>query len=67
MPWLCWPEGRWSHAAGEDARYAGFHCQFGLGSRHDASPAGLVIRKVWWPEGFGAPDRLYDMSRPRQE
>ncbi|MDE0419629.1 MAG: polysaccharide deacetylase family protein [Gammaproteobacteria bacterium] len=63
MPWLCWPEGRWSHAACEDARYAGFHCQFGLGSRQDESPAGLVMRKVWWPEGFGATERHYDMSR----
>ena len=48
MPWLAWPEGRWSHAAWTDARAAGFHLQFGLLARPCApSPEGMVMRTVW--------------------
>ncbi len=48
MPWFCWPEGRWSAAAWEDARTAGFRLQFGLLEQPCGEPCdGLVMRKIW--------------------
>lgn len=61
MPWLCWPEGEWSPGTCADARCAGFHHQFGLGSRSGESPPdGLVLREVWWPAGFKPSRRLFN-------
>ena len=58
MPWLCWPEGKWSRSASEDARCAGFSRQFGLGPRPgELPPDGLVLRRVWWPAEFGPSER----------
>ena len=48
MPWLAWPEGRWSRSASEDARAAGFRLQFGLGERPCGRLCeGAVTRAVW--------------------
>lgn len=53
MPWLCWPEGRWSPTACEHAKHAGFHYQFGICSPTAAAlPEGMVMRRIWWPKGF---------------
>ena len=48
VPWLAWPEGRWSRSAWASARAAGFHLQFGLLSRAGEAPCpGMVARTAW--------------------
>lgn len=55
MPWLAWPEGRWTGLSRDVAKEVGFRLQFGLSGenadtlaeRRDALPAGMVMRKVW--------------------
>ena len=55
MPWLAWPEGRWTRPSCDVAKQAGFHLQFGLSGqsaetlaeRRPALPAGMVMRDVW--------------------
>ena len=53
MPWLAWPEGRWTQASFDVAKQAGFHLQLGLSARNAEScaqgeaPAGMVAREVW--------------------
>ena len=48
MPWLAWPEGRWSRASCEDACSAGFHLQFGPPAQPRGRPCeGTVTRTVW--------------------
>ena len=48
MPWLAWPEGRWSQSSCEDACAAGFHLQFGLCAQPYGRPCeGMVTRTIW--------------------
>ena len=48
MPWLAWPEGRWSRSSCENARAAGFRLQFGLRTQPCGRPCeGMVTRTVW--------------------
>ncbi len=48
MPWLAWPEGRWSRSSCEHARAAGFRLQFGLSAQPCGRPCeGMVTRTVW--------------------
>ncbi|MGR3914743.1 MAG: polysaccharide deacetylase family protein [Gammaproteobacteria bacterium] len=48
MPWLAWPEGKWSPDAVKAASAAGYTLQFGLREEpHPAPPAGMVMRSLW--------------------
>lgn len=49
MPWLCWPEGKWSMKSYEAARSSGFALQFGLKEEPhpEPIPKGLVLRTIW--------------------
>lgn len=48
MPWLAWPEGRWTQSSREAAHAAGFHLQFGLDHDPFEPPGeGMVTRMFY--------------------
>jgi uncharacterized protein (TIGR00725 family) len=48
IPWLAWPEGRWSDSSVISAASAGFQRQFGLlDEPHEEPPLGMIMRKIW--------------------
>ena len=48
MPWLAWPEGRWTQESLIIARNSGIHLQFGLKEEpHEKPLLGMVIRNIW--------------------
>jgi hypothetical protein len=48
IPWLAWPEGRWSYSSSMCATSGGFTRQFGLlDEPHDEPPLGMIMRKIW--------------------
>lgn len=48
LPWLAWPEGRWSPESFQLATQTGFTLQFALqAANHDTPLAGLVMRELW--------------------
>jgi len=48
IPWLAWPEGRWSQETFQIATKGGFTRQFGLFDEpHEEPPKGMVMRKIW--------------------
>ncbi|MGR3984870.1 MAG: polysaccharide deacetylase family protein [Gammaproteobacteria bacterium] len=48
MPWLAWPDGKWSAETAKVASDAGYTLQFGLREEpHPAPPAGMVMRSMW--------------------
>ena len=48
MPWLAWPEGRWTKESLILARESGIHLQFGLKEEpHEEPLLGMVLRKIW--------------------
>ena len=48
IPWLSWPEGKWSYDTFVIANKGGFTSQFGLVDElHEEPPEGMIMRKIW--------------------